>query len=107
MTDDRNDDDGRQIDDDGLDSIVGKKARRRLAARAEGDRSWFWLGMLGLIGWSVTVPTLLGVALGLWLDRAVPTGFSWTISMLFVGLVIGLLNAWLWVRQESDDGEHR
>lgn len=107
MTDDRNGDNRRQIDDDGLDSVVGKKARRRLAARAEGDRSWFWLGMLGLIGWSVTVPTLLGVALGLWLDRAVPTGFSWTISMLFVGLVIGLLNAWLWVRQESDDGEHR
>ena len=107
MTDDRNGDNGRQIDDDGLDSVVGKKARRRLAARAEGDRSWFWLGMLGLIGWSVTVPTLLGVALGLWLDRAVPTEFSWTISMLFVGLVIGLLNAWLWVRQESDDGGHR
>lgn len=107
MTDDRNGDNGRQIDDDGLDSVVGKKARRRLAARAEGDRSWFWLGMLGLIGWSVTVPTLLGVALGLWLDRAVPTEFSWTISMLFVGLVIGLLNAWLWVRQESDDGGQR
>lgn len=107
MTGDRNGENGRQIDDDGLDSVVGKKARRRLAARAEGDRSWFWLGMLGLIGWSVTVPTLLGVALGLWLDRAVPTEFSWTISMLFVGLVIGLLNAWLWVRQESDGGGHR
>lgn len=95
MTDDR--------DDDRLDTVVGKKARRRIAARAEGDRSWFWLGMLGLIGWSVSVPTLLGVALGLWLDEAVPTDFSWTLSMLVVGLAIGVMNAWFWVRQESDD----
>ena len=107
MTDDRNEDNGRELDDDRFESVVGKKARRRIAARAEGDRSWFWLGMLGLIGWSVTVPTLLGVALGLWLDREVPTGFSWTLSMLFVGLVIGLLNAWFWARQESDDGSPR
>lgn len=103
MTDDREDRPVPAEDGDSLESVVGKKAKRRIAARAEGDRTWFWLGMLGLIGWSVSVPTLLGVALGLWLDAVVPTGFSWTLSMLFVGLVVGLLNAWFWVRQESDD----
>lgn len=92
-----------QSPDDRFDSVVGRKARRRIAARDEGDRAWFWLGMLGLIGWSVTIPTLLGVALGLWLDTAVPTDFSWTLSMLFVGLVVGVANAWFWVQQESDD----
>ena len=99
----RNGDNGRQSDDDGLDSVVGKKARRRLAARAEGDRSWFWLGMLGLIGWSVAIPTVAGVALGLWLDRVAPAPFSWVLTMLVVGLALGLLNAWLWVRKESAD----
>ena len=37
---------------------VGAKAARKL--RARGDRSqgvWFGLGMMGLIGWSVVVPT--------------------------------------------------
>lgn len=94
---------GDQSPDDRFESVVGRKARRRIAARDEGDRAWFWLGMIGLIGWSVTIPTMLGVALGLWLDTAVPTGFSWTLSMLFVGLVVGVANAWFWVQQESDD----
>jgi len=33
---------------------------------------WFGLGMMGLIGWSVVVPTLLGAALGIWLDTHHP-----------------------------------
>lgn len=84
---------------------IARKASRRLRARRRPDSPWFWLGMLGLIGWSVAVPTLLGVALGLWLDEVIPAGFSWTLSMLVVGLALGILNVWFWVRQESADEE--
>ena len=82
---------------------VGRKADRRLAARRRGDDVWFWLGMLGLIGWSVAIPTVAGVALGLWLERVAPAPFSWVLTMLVVGLSLGLLNAWMWVRRESAD----
>ena len=82
---------------------VGRKADRRLAARRSGDDVWFWLGMLGLIGWSVAIPTVAGVALGLWLERVAPAPFSWVLTMLVVGLALGLLNAWMWVRRESTD----
>lgn len=80
---------------------VGRKAARQIRARNQSDSVWFWLGMLGLIGWSVAVPTVLGVALGIWLDRAVPAPFSWVLSMLVLGLALGLFNAWFWVRRES------
>jgi ATP synthase protein I len=83
---------------------VGRKADRRLAARRRGDDVLFWLGMLGLIGWSVAIPTVAGVALGLWLERVAPAPFSWVLTMLVVGLALGLLNAWMWVRRESADG---
>ncbi len=86
-------------------NLVGRKASRRLRSRGHDESPWFWLGMLGLIGWSVAVPTLLGVALGLWLDDATDVGFSWTLSMLVVGLAVGVLNAWYWVRTESADDE--
>ena len=60
-------------------------------AQAEGaarsQRSvWFGLGMFGLIGWSVAIPTLLGAALGQWVDKHYPGRFSWTLTLLLLGL---------------------
>ena len=81
---------------------VGAKEARELRARRHVDRGvWFGLGMMGLIGWSVAVPTLLGAALGLWLDEAYPGGRSWTLALLVAGLAIGCLNAWHWVVKED------
>lgn len=88
---------------DRFGDTVGRKALRRLRARHERDSVWYWLGMLGLIGWSVAVPTVVGVLLGLWLDREAPASFSWVLSLLVAGLALGIFNAWYWVRQESGD----
>ena len=53
---------------------VGAKAARKLKARRNPTQGvWFGLGMMGLIGWSVVIPTLLGAALGIWLDNP-PSG---------------------------------
>lgn len=82
---------------------IGAKADRKLKARRHPEPGvWFGLGMMGLIGWSVTVPTLLGAALGFWLDNHHPGGHSWTLSLLVGGLVIGCLNAWHWVAREDE-----
>ena len=81
---------------------VGAQAARKLKARREGTKSvWFGLGMSGLIGWSVTVPTLIGAALGLWVDKHYPTTYSWTLMLLAIGLCVGCANAWHWVDQEN------
>jgi ATP synthase protein I len=81
---------------------VGAKAGRKLKARRNTTQGiWFGLGMMGLIGWSVAIPTLLGAMLGLWLDRRFPGGRSWTLALLVAGLSIGCLNAWFWVSKED------
>lgn len=81
---------------------IGAKAERKLKARRSGIPGlWFGLGMMGLIGWSVAVPTLLGAALGLWLDQRYPGGRSWTLALLMAGLAVGCLNAWHWVDKED------
>lgn len=81
---------------------VGAKAALKLRAqRHSGQGVWFGLGMMGLIGWSVVVPTLAGAALGLWLDQHHPKTFSWTLTLMMVGLVVGCLNAWQWVAKED------
>jgi len=80
---------------------VGAKAARKLKARRDPSQVWFGLGMMGLIGWSVVVPTLLGAGLGLWLDARHPGRHSWTLALLVAGLVLGCLNAWHWVAKED------
>jgi len=81
---------------------IGAKATRKLRAkRNAGQGVWFGLGMMGLVGWSVAVPTLLGAALGQWLDSQYPSERSWTLVLLVAGLVIGCWNAWHWVAKEE------
>lgn len=85
-----------------LASQVGSKAVRKLKARRRPSPGvWSGLGMMGLVGWSVAVPTLLGAGLGLWLDQKYPAGRSWTLALLVAGLMIGCLNAWHWVSKED------
>jgi ATP synthase protein I len=81
---------------------VGAKETRKMKARRERDRSiWFGLGMFGLVGWSVAIPTVIAVAVGVWIDVKWPSRFSWTLMLLFVGVVLGCMNAWYWVKRES------
>jgi ATP synthase protein I len=85
-----------------FEQSVGRKAERKLRAREEKERPvWFGLGMFGLVGWAVAVPTLLGIALGLWIDERWPGTISWTLNLLIIGVLIGCLNAWYWVSKES------
>ena len=89
-------------DEPTLAEQVGAKARRKQAARRNpAPGVWFGLGMMGLIGWSVVVPTLLGAALGLWLDKHYGGTRSWTLALLVAGLAIGCFNAWNWVAKED------
>jgi ATP synthase protein I len=94
---------GRLQSDDSFAGRVGAKAARKLHARRAGPPGvWFGLGMMGLVGWSVAIPTLLGVAAGMWLDDRYGGPRSWTLALLMAGLAIGCLNAWHWVAREGE-----
>jgi ATP synthase protein I len=91
----------RRLSEERLQERIGARARRKSRARRRGDRSlWFGLGAFGVIGWSVALPTLLGLALGLWIDARWPGGVSWTLTLLFGGLIVGCASAWYWLSFE-------
>lgn len=86
-----------------LGKTVSQRAERKLRAREESRRTaWFGLGTFGLVGWSVAIPTLLGTALGVWLDGRWPGQVSWTLTFLIIGVALGCLNAWYWINEESN-----
>jgi len=85
-------------------SQIAAKQERKLKAQARVTRTvWSGLGMMGMVGWSVVVPTLLGAALGVWLDNHYPAMHSWMLTLLAIGLVIGCVNAWHWIAKEEKE----
>jgi len=88
-------------DETNFSQQIGRQASRKLLAQRSSNKSiWFGLGMSGLVGWSVTVPALMGVALGMWVDRQYPSSYSWTLMLMLIGLIIGCLNAWHWIESQ-------
>ena len=87
---------------------LGEAEERKVKARERPKESvWFGLGAFGLIGWSVAIPMLLFLALGIWIDANYQSRFSWTLMMLFAGIIVGCLNAWYWVKREQAEIERR
>lgn len=79
---------------------VGAKQGRMLRARGETKGNWSAISIVGVVGWSVVVPTLIGVALGAWVDHRWPSRFSWTVMLLITGLAVGCAGAWLRIRED-------
>lgn len=77
---------------------VGAKEERMLRARSTQDNFWSSIELLGVVGWSIALPTLLGVGLGVFIDKRWPGRFSWTLMLLFAGLIFGCSNAWMHMR---------
>ena len=91
-----------QNDETFFSEQIAKKEKRKLTARrTSAGTVWAGLGMFGMIGWSVAIPTLLGAALGIWLDKKYPESFSWTLTFLMIGLLAGCIIAWYWVSKEN------
>ena len=85
---------------------IAEKEKRKLKALHTKNKVWFGLGMMGMVGWSVVVPALLGALAGVWLDKRYPQTFSWTLALLIAGLITGSVIAWYWVDKE-DKGMHQ
>ncbi len=91
-----------------LTERLGEAEERKVKSRRRPKESvWFGLGAFGIVGWSVAIPTLLFLALGIWVDANYESRFSWTLMLLFAGIVLGCVNAWYWINREREEIERR
>lgn len=81
---------------------VEKDTTKKIKAQKEGKEILFGLGLFGIVGWSIAIPTLIGVAIGVQLDKNYNYDFSWTLTLLFAGIIMGCFNAWYWVKGKSE-----
>lgn len=81
-----------------IDAVRRRGERRR--RRAEGGTSFTgYLGQVGVLGWTIVVPALVGLFAGRWLDHRLGGGIFWTAPLMLAGLALGCWSAWLWMHQ--------
>ena len=86
---------------DHLDDAVKLREDRRARWQREGERSVGQnLAMIGILGWSIVAPTLLGVLAGRALDRYFGAHVFFTSCLLVAGLVLGCGIAWRRITSE-------
>ncbi|HXW22610.1 MAG TPA: AtpZ/AtpI family protein [Rhodomicrobium sp.] len=83
------------VNQEKLSEAVKTRQERRERWQREGERSIGQnLAMIGVLGWTIVLPTLLGLFTGRWLDRQFNMGIFWTLGLLVVGLTAGCMLAW-------------
>ena len=86
-------------EDDPLFKGVQRSADRFRRWQKEGDPSAAHrLAQIGVLGWIIVVPMLIGVFVGRWLDQRFQTGLFWTAPLLMLGAVLGCWSAWKWMQ---------
>ncbi len=69
--------------------------------RTEGEQSVMrFVGQIGVLGWIIVAPTLLGLFAGRWLDRSFGTGIFWSAALLVLGVTVGFWSAWRWMQRQ-------
>ena len=58
------------------------------------------LGQIGVLGWAIVAPILIGVVIGRWLDWALKTGIFFTAPLIMLGAAAGLWTAWRWMHRQ-------
>jgi ATP synthase protein I len=80
---------------------VERQVRRMKKAEQERPTLLAQTIFLGTLGLVFVLPVVAGAYLGRWLDGMLE-GYSmrWTLSMLFLGVVIGAVNVYLLVKEK-------
>jgi ATP synthase protein I len=58
------------------------------------------LGQIGVLGWAIVAPILIGVAIGRWLDAMLKTGIFFTAPLIMLGAAAGFWTAWRWMHRQ-------
>lgn len=86
---------------DGLARSVRQRRERQHVWNTTGEPSVIrFVGQIGILGWQIVVPTLIGLFVGRWLDRLLATGIFWSAALLFCGVTLGFWSAWRWMHTQ-------
>lgn len=83
-----------------LSNDIERQVKRKKKAEKERPTLLAQTIFLGTLGLVFVLPVVAGAYLGRWLDGML-AGYSvrWTLSLLFLGVVVGATNVYLMIRE--------
>jgi ATP synthase protein I len=92
---------GTPVEPDGLLDKVRRQRLRQQRWLREGQPSMArFIGQIGVLGWIIVAPTLIGLFIGRWLDHRLGSSIFWSAPLLLIGVVIGFWSAWRWMHTQ-------
>jgi len=89
------------IPPNGMAEAARKEQERRELWRSEGEPSLArFVGQIGVLGWVIVAPTLIGLFIGRWLDHMLHTGIFWSAALLMLGVTLGFWSGWRWMHKQ-------
>lgn len=90
------------MNEEELRNSVEKQAKRMQRAEQERPTLLAQSVFMGTLALLFVLPVIGGAYLGNWLDD-MAQGYSihWTIGLIFVGLVVGVLNVYMYIREHG------
>lgn len=88
-------------DQDEVSKKVDQQVRRMKKAVHERPTLMSQTVFIGVLGLLFVLPVIAGAYIGHWVDQQI-TGYSsrWTVSLILVGLFIGIMNVYLYIRED-------
>ena len=90
------------MSDEQLRRSVEKQVKRLRRAEKERPTLLSQSVFMGTLALLFVLPVILGAYLGNWLD-GMAQGYSirWTIGLIFVGLIVGIINVYMYIREHE------
>jgi ATP synthase protein I len=86
---------------DGLAAAVRRRRERHEKWRSEGEPTFLqFVGRIGVLGWIIVAPILIGLFVGRWLDHQFGSGIFFSAPLLTIGAALGFWAAWRWMQRQ-------
>jgi ATP synthase protein I len=90
------------VSNEQLRKSVERQVKRMQRAEKERPTLLAQSVFMGTLALLFILPVIVGAYLGNWLDdKAQGYSVHWTIGLIIVGLVIGMMNAYLYIRERG------
>lgn len=88
------------LKDEDFTSKIDKVAREMKKAKSEKSGFLHYASLIGMGGWLLALPIVVGAYFGNYMDNKTDMGVSWSLTFIILGIAAGIFNIWYFLYKE-------